>query len=95
MESEGSLICSQDLATSPYTEPDESSLRPHMLVFLEDLFSIYVYIFIVVPFLQMFPLKFCVQFYHMRTMPCPYHPLSFDNCNIRRGMKILNLLIIN
>jgi hypothetical protein len=41
MESEASLICSQEPATSLYTEPDESSLRPRKLVyFLKTYFNV-------------------------------------------------------
>jgi hypothetical protein len=31
MEPEGSLPCSQEPATDPYTESDESSIHPHIL----------------------------------------------------------------
>ena len=37
MEPEGSLWCLQDPATCPYPEPDESSLRPPPILFLENL----------------------------------------------------------
>jgi hypothetical protein len=35
MEPEGSLLCSQDPATDPYPEPDESSAY-HFILFLYD-----------------------------------------------------------
>jgi hypothetical protein len=38
MEPGGSLPCSQQPATDPYPEPDESSLHSHNL-FLEDILS--------------------------------------------------------
>jgi hypothetical protein len=31
METEGSLLCLQELATGPYSEPDKSSLHPNIL----------------------------------------------------------------
>jgi len=37
MESEASLLCSQEPATTPYSEPDECSSYPHIL-FTEDRF---------------------------------------------------------
>jgi hypothetical protein len=40
MEPEGSLSCSQDSATCPYPEPDQSSPRPPIL-YLEDPFLYY------------------------------------------------------
>jgi hypothetical protein len=33
MEPQGSLLCSQELATGPYPEPDQSSLHSHTLLF--------------------------------------------------------------
>jgi hypothetical protein len=41
MESEGLLVCSQELATGPYREPDESNPHPHTL-FLYDHFKIII-----------------------------------------------------
>jgi hypothetical protein len=34
METESSLLCSQQLTTEPYLEPDESSPHPHTLFLL-------------------------------------------------------------
>jgi hypothetical protein len=33
--SEGLLLCSQEPATEPYTQPDEFSLHPHILLPLD------------------------------------------------------------
>jgi hypothetical protein len=45
IESEGSLPCSQDTATGPYSEPDESS--PHSpIIFIQDQFSLLIFTFL-------------------------------------------------
>jgi hypothetical protein len=54
-ESEGLLLYSQDLATGPYPEPDESSPYDPIL-FLQDPL-ICVQVFLVVSFLLAFPPK--------------------------------------
>jgi len=39
MEAEDSLHCPQELATGPYSEPDETSPQPHILCLLDPLSS--------------------------------------------------------
>jgi hypothetical protein len=99
MESEFSLIWSQEPATRPYTEPEKSSSRPHMLVYFSNIYFnvILPSAFTVESFPQMFPPKIlCAILSHEYYVSCPHHPRSLDNCNNTwRGIVILNFFIIN
>jgi hypothetical protein len=81
MESEGSKLCSQESATGPYLQPDESRLHPHTL-FPYDLFSyyppIYAYVFWVASSTQNFKPKFCTHFSSLRCAICPTHLILLD-----------------
>jgi hypothetical protein len=78
MEPQGSLPCSQEPATGPCPEADESS--PHLPTLSSKIYfnnycpPIYAYIFRVVSSLQVFRPKF---FMHFSTHPCvPQDPPS-------------------
>jgi hypothetical protein len=79
MEPEGSVPCSQEPATGPYLESDESTPRPHKLFFRVH-FKIIpppMYAYLVISSLQDFLLKFCT---HLSYIACVlYVPPIFSS----------------
>jgi hypothetical protein len=71
MEPKVLLPCSQEPATDPRLEPDESS--PHLPpLFLSDPF--YAYVFVVVSSFQVFRPKFCMHISSFHAT-CPARPI--------------------
>jgi hypothetical protein len=75
MESEGSLLTSQEQATGTYPEPDESSLRPHMISLRFILILFYHSRFGLQNGLlpSGFPIKILYAFLTFPTQACPNH----------------------
>jgi hypothetical protein len=68
-----SVMCSQEFATGPYPEPDESSPY-YPILFLQDPFlyylTTYVWVFLIVSFLLALPKK---SYIHFISPPCVLH----------------------
>jgi len=77
MESKSSLPCLQELMSGSYSDPDESIIHPHTL-----LFNIWFYIILpsVSMSVQVFHLKFCL---HFSSFPCLTHLFPFNFHTVR------------
>lgn len=102
MEPVGWLPCSQEPATKYYSEPYECSPHPH-IPFPRQLFPYYPPIYNQISQMASWPygfwLKFCVHCsaFLFINIPLPSHRLWFDNSNIRkiwRRLQIVRFLIM-
>jgi hypothetical protein len=99
MEHEGSLPCSQNHSAGPYPEPDQSSPY-HPILSLRSILILsptYVWVFLVVSFILVFPLNtICVPLLpHACHMPWPSHLPRLDHSNYTwRRVRVMKLLIM-